>query len=345
MPKQPSFAKRAIIEARLAAGLEVYHKKRLYTEKEWEIHIKSLKKAKNHAYWLKHKEEIREKKGRMGKSVIRVPIWWVCDWCGNEFFRKPKYSSRIGKHNFSFCSYGCSHKYTKASRRDAKKAKIAEENLKWVYQIITVSKYTQRDCLDKYLTKKEALAAFKQFITENKKIVLPRKIHYQVKKEKQYNDEILLLKLNLQKEEESYFPNEMGILVKNHIKGETNWNVFNKHIWNVEELFYVFGHSTKGKNKIPDRDTPFIMENLIDCDTHTKTIFIYGKYLIIKSIEFEEKINLVYGTHVELIINLYNCLERIYTKSPNNVVFMGTIENSPSLMEIYDEIIKEKTIE
>jgi len=67
---------------------------------------------------------------------------------------------------------------------------------------------------------------------------------------------------------------------------------------------------------------------------------IYKTNLIIK---INDNIELIFSKHQEIIIDLYNFLQK-YTK--NNKIkyfmFMGMVDGSPFLMNYYDTKIKEK---
>ena len=355
MPKQIPPHRKQAIEEREAKGIKTRKRRCDYTDYQWEKHLKGLKKKKNQKWYKKiGKEYYREKLGSERTYVIKKAVWWICDLCGKEFLKKPRLKGK--DHNWQFCSLECSGKsyylnYFKKGREKIalEVAKRRDEKSKFIYKIVVTDHYIQRQFFGRYITKEEAFEEFDRLIRENQNVLLPRKHFYFNGKMKKSIDEILLLKLD-EDATPSQFPNEYGKLVENEVISDEPWIIVNKHKWNVEEKFHHVGVSTAKIIKLPqknrlgkyrDKSVQYILDNIIFKDINiTIEIFVYDCYLIIKK---GENIELIYSPHVNMIIELYNYLEKMgKINKIKNILFMGTINNSPKLCEIYDEVIKNK---
>jgi len=351
MPKKiPEYRKNAI-EEREAKGIKTRKRKKDYTDAQWATHLAAQKK-KFYKEWYKTKgkEGYRKKLGYIKNYVIKKPIWWICDWCGSEFKKKPRLRGK--DYNWQYCSQECAGKafmQLGLERRKLKLAQEKDEKAKFVYQIVITDKYIQKKSFDKYITQEEAFDGVENLLNENKNILLPRKYFYLNRELHKANDELLLLKLE-DDTEPSQFPNDYGKLIDNIVDSKSNWVIINKHKWNVEDKFHHVGVSTVklfksfGSDntlaKYRDKEVKYILDNLI-FDDRPIHIFIYDCYLILKYSTNETE--LIYAPHVNIIIELYKFLQGFCKKKKyNNITFMGPVDTSLKLCEIYDEVITNK---
>jgi hypothetical protein len=349
MPKRiPEYRKKAIAE-RQAKGIKTRKRRKDYTDLQWATHLKAQKRKYNKEYWIKAKDHISEKLGYKKKYIMTKPIWWICDYCGNEFKKKPR---RDGKYvNWQFCSVKCAGKNYYRIGMEARKlrlAKLRDEKAKFIYQIVITDKYIQKKTFDKYINKEEAFDEIEKLLEENKKVLLPRKYFYINDVLSKSNDELLLLKLD-EEGKPSQFPNEYGKLIDNLVDSKSSWVIINKYKWNVEDKFHHVGVSTvkvfkaycnDALAKYRDKDVKYITDNLIlkNVPIH---IFVYDCYLIIKY--DEQNIELIYAPHKSIIIELYTYLNNYCKKNKIfNVTFMGSIKGSSKLSKFYDEFIYNK---
>jgi hypothetical protein len=350
--KIPNYRKKAI-EEREAKGIKTRKRRKDYTAAQWEAHEKAVKKA-NYERWYKNKgkEGYRRKLGYVKRYTIKKPIWWICDWCGNEFKAKPWRGGK--KCDRKFCSQKCAgtaYKFNWREKGRLKLEQIRNEKAKFVYQIIVTDKYIQKKSLGKYVEKSEAFDAIETLLEENKNILLPRKFFFNNGELNKSNDELLLIKLECDDDEiePAHFPNEYGKLMENVIDSAKSWSIINKYDWNVEDKFHHLGHSkicllARFENdkigKYRDKDAKYILDNLI-FDDKTIDIFIHNCYLILKY--DVETIELIYSPHTSMVIELYKFLKEFAKENRySNINFMGTIDPSKKLCEIYDEIISNK---
>jgi hypothetical protein len=349
--KIPVYRKKAI-EEREAKGIKTRKRRKDYTAAQWETHKKALKKE-HYRRWYKNKgkEGYRKKLGFVKRYTIKKPIWWICDWCGNEFKAKPwKHGKKCDR---KFCSQTCAGKAYKFNWREKGRLKLAQihdQKAKFIYQIIVTDKYIHKKSLGKYVEKSEAFDAIEKLLEENKNILLPRKYFYHDSNICKSNDELLLIKLEDNDEiEPIHFPNEYGKLIENVIDSSKNYSIINKYHWNVEDKFHHLGHSkicvytcyeNNAIGKFRDKDTKYILDNLI-FDDRPIDIFIHDTYLILKY--DMENIEILYSPHTSMIIELYKFLKGFVKENRyKNINFMGIIDPSKKLCELYNEIISNK---
>jgi hypothetical protein len=329
-----------------------------YTRKEvpnWTSHVKALRKKQNQRYYKKHKEQVDnnikkyyiQKKLNLNPNYIyrsngkKQKLKWIkvyCDWCEKEYVLPQK---QLQKLNKNFCCKKCYMDYLRhigilkrqfdaLKRKEIKK--LFEQQNPINFQIIITKNGNQIKMVEKFYEKDNAIKYFLDMVNQNdNEIHIPKlrpKIEYEI---------LLLKKLDPNQDNINLFPNQYGKLIPNVVvsPNETNWLVFNKEKYQMEELYSI----KNSKNKC---DALYIINNLILNQPTTQYIelsqfknILFFKYDI-------DNISYVKGYHKNTIYNLINFILKYideYNNPHPNVIFMGSIDNSKKLIDYFSNFI------
>lgn len=152
------------------------------------------------------------------------------------------------------------------------------------------------------------------------------------------NYEVLLLKARRETDTNTKLRNEYGQYVDHVVVDNNNWVIIDKHPYNKEESFWVYGFNPRTQRK----DFNFILNEIIlvnDDKNYFKRIIIFKNKLII---QYDFDIDLVVCKNSEDSIRLYNALEKAVKKAKyKNIFFNGIVSNSNKEWAI--NLIMEKT--
>jgi hypothetical protein len=294
------------------------------TAVNWEWHKKALKKAKNHRYYIHTFKESPKRRSVVKKRKFCRIHTYKCVFCGEKFKRKPHFHAYKGQ----YCSARCLLAHNKQ--------KNLEKRLQYKYQIVLTEFRKKKELIEQFISKKDATKKYKELIVENSKIVLPQKYLMKRGKTIKLNNEIVLLERSEDNTLTICEKNELGKLI--NIKAETNrkqdkFIIINKQPYHSEQYFNIMNND----NQI---DVNYILNDILLINSDDKTIMIYDKNLIIKK---ENDIELIVSEHYNIIIDLYNFLQKYCTKNKiKNIMFMGVIDGSPMLVDYYENKIREQ---
>lgn len=197
-----------------------------------------------------------------------------------------------------------------------------------------------------------AYAKYLKKIKENEKIIFPVRF-INSKQIKPIHDEILLLKIR-DKEEENYtmLRNEIGKLVKvstsNKYEGKKtkynnkiiHWNVFERHEWKTEELFWVYGYHPRNDRK----NFNFIYENLVKKPLIDKSIIarivVYQNKFIC---DYGYDMGIVFCKNVSDALRLYTMIEETaLNEKIENIIWNQRVVNR-KLSTYWLDRLQEKT--
>ena len=196
------------------------------------------------------------------------------------------------------------------------------------YYIIFLTKNRKKiDCLMRTFYKTRAYQRFNELIEDNQNTVkFP--IKYEAKlKTITHTDvkyELLLIKRNDEDENNvSLLRNEQGTFVENVAGGYDNYQIIEKHLWLVEETFYVYGYHPKTDRKTYD----FIYKNLVvnspDTPDEMKRVVILNNKLII---DYVTDFDFVMCKNHEEAKRLYNQIEKdVLNEKRKYIYFSGII--------------------
>lgn len=178
-------------------------------------------------------------------------------------------------------------------------------------------------------TSPSAFKKFNELIEDNKKnIVFPVKhiANKNISRGMIVADyEILLIKTKRENDSCVKLRNEYGQFVDHVIVDNDKWVIVDKHLYNKEESFWVYGFNPKTQRK----DFSFILNDIIlvnNDKNYFKRVLIFKNKLII---QYDFDIDIVICKNQEDTIRLYNALEEGVKKAKyKNIFFNGIVSNS-----------------
>jgi hypothetical protein len=160
-----------------------------------------------------------------------------------------------------------------------------------------------------------AMDAYNKIIEESNKVIYPIRYLNITKVITKAKYEVVLLKKRDIKTKDNYFSNEYGKQVKAVIISTDQWVIYEKHAFNKEETFWVYGY-----NPINDRKTyNFILNNLILNN-------INDRYNFKEIIVFKNKLLIKYDNDFDMVLckNYDDCV-RLYTEIKSKCYKIKTI--------------------
>lgn len=178
-------------------------------------------------------------------------------------------------------------------------------------------------------TSNSAFKKFNELIEENKKnVVFPVKTIANKNISRgliKADYEILLIKRRKENDSDAKLRNEYGQFVDHVIVDNDKWVIVDKHIYNREESFWVYGFNPKTQRK----NFNFILNEMIlvnNDKNYFKRVIIFKNKLVI---QYDFDIDIVICKNQEDAIRLYNALEEGVKKAKyKNIFFNGIVSNS-----------------
>ena len=303
-----------VLEKRSKKSMPEYH---------WKLYKKKLKSKHRHKYWLKYKEgDIYRSKYK--KREFRKIRTYKCIFCDKNFKRKELFNGYEAKYCSNKCAINHYH------------AKKLEEKLIYKYIIVFTEFKKKKEIVEQFILKKDAVKKFREIVEENKKITLPQKYTVKGTKTIKVDNEVVLVERNEDNTIGLKEKNELGKLINTKIETNVKYNkliIIDKHPYHSEQYFNIMRNDS-------EINVNYILNNILLLDNEGKHIMVYDKNLIIK---MENNIEVILSEHQYIIMDLYNYIQSYCAKNKiKYIMFMGMIDNSPMLVDYYNNKIKEK---
>lgn len=241
-------------------------------------------------------------------------------------------------------------KTVEINKRKRRKKKKGRKKVK--FKIIITRNNKQTKFIGVYSNLHAAYAKYAKAIKENEKITFPVRF-INSNQIKPIHDEILLLKIRDNEEDDySMLRNELGKLVKvstfSKYEGKKtkynnkiiHWNVFERHDWKTEELFWVYGYHPRNDRK----DFNFIYENLVKKPLSDKSIIarivVYQNKFIC---DYGNDMGIVFCKNISDALRLYTMIEEIaLNEKIENIIWNQRVVNR-KLSTYWLDRLQEKT--
>jgi hypothetical protein len=206
-----------------------------------------------------------------------------------------------------------------------------------MYRIILTKNKKHKKILHKCKEGESALEEFKNLIAENVVLFPKRFVNYGKITNVQY--ELLLLKKRKDGDKNRMVRNELGQLVE-EIPSSAKWVILDKHPYQVEETFWVWGHDSKADRFDAKRIVQEILLKGIRKKYMVKQVVIVHNKLIISS-DLDD-FSLIICKCQDDAIRLHNALKQAVINSRiKNILFFG-LAKPKQISDMY-EIIMEHT--
>jgi hypothetical protein len=204
------------------------------------------------------------------------------------------------------------------------------------YKIIITSRGKQvgKNNIGLYTDMASAIEAYNKIIEESNNVIFPVKYLNVGKVITKAKYEVILLKKRDNKTKDAYFSNEYGKQVKASIVNNDKWVIYEKHLINKEETFWVYGYNPINNRKTYNFILNELVLNNINDKYNIKEIIVFKNKLLIK---YDNDFDMVLCKNYNDAIRLYEMLKSRCYKI-KTILFGGCYKNGNHKIET--EIVK-----
>lgn len=249
--------------------------------------------------------------------------------------KKPKsrYKKKIGRHKKPGPKkkkrpVGRPPKSSLEKKNKTKKKKTPPKkrgNTKKWYHVILTSGKKRIETLGRFTTEHDAYKFFHNQIEENKNVIFPvRFINYKKIMPSDYELYIIKQRDEFDVDTTTKLRNEYGELIEHKTDNE-KWIIIDKHQWDIEETFWVFGYHPKYQRKT----FSWIFEDFIESNQDDKYNFrnaiVYNNKFIVDCVG---KLKIVFCKNKSDALRMYDMIERLCNeKKYKHVLFSGNLKS------------------
>lgn len=225
---------------------------------------------------------------------------------------------------------GVKKKKKKVVKKKPKKEARSRRNEYWIN---IMSNDRRKETVGKYKTQRDAYAKWNELIEHNKEVICPmRFINYGEIKPFHY-DVMMFKRAQPGEALETKLRDEYGRMITYQMREGDEWLPYDKHIYEVEEKFWVYGYHPNLQRKTFAE----IFEEFVAVDTDNK--YDFKNICIFKNkfiVETSNKMNMVMCKNITDAIRVYNLTEEWCKKRKYKyVVFTGNMAESKTQFSNY----------
>lgn len=210
--------------------------------------------------------------------------------------------------------------------------RIRQGDEKGSFLIILSENNKKKEQLGRFSWKFSAIKKYEEYIEENSKVKFPKeyvacevKKNYRRKQRKVKGEILLVQKLpDGVEKRKAYFRDEYGKFIENEVI-DANYVILDKHVWNYEETFAVYGyHPYKHRKTYDFIYNSVLLQDIKETDDLIR-IFYYSNKVVFDSYE---DFDFVMCKSFRLTERLYNRIQSDISKDrklSKSVVFMGKL--------------------